>query len=370
MSHLFFKLSGGVALALGCLVLTPARAVDGPSSLVLDAPFSADQATPAWLGHPAKPDTIFARLDLPITPPDKTSSLLVTVYFHEKEGGFLRISWQDIQSSELLSDNFYEGIGMSNQRSLLISPEVLQEDGILGFQSGDTALGIDRIKLEWLENKPGLVSPLIQDMLVTPSSGSTQPVQNFDGQPKLADEAAWHDEFVVVPITEMPQRIEEGVEYSVQLDSAPKAGRLALKEAGLPWGQHLVVWINQQRAGTISPAVPDLADGGFLATAPDSYEGWRDGTFYVPVSLLKAGVNTLQFSGEQEGPATQPVPDPTDADAVKPLAVKDVVLTLCYPPAGTDGAASAPSPAPTASLPAPLSDSSSLSLRPPEPNTP
>ena len=77
---------------------------------------------------------------------------------------------------------------------------------------------------------------------------------------------------------------------------------MALKETGLSLGQHLVVWINEQRAGTITPAVPGLTDCGFF-TDPSSattYVGWRDGSFYVPVSLLKDGVNTIQFSPEDD----------------------------------------------------------------------
>jgi len=327
------------------------RASDLPAPFTVNLPFAVNQATPVWLGHPETPQKTFATLNLPITPPDANASLLVTVFFQEKEGGFLRVTWQGTDAAQLLSDNFYEGIGMSNQRTLLITPEILADPGALGFQCGDTALGIQRIKLEWLENKNGLVSPQVQDILVTPATGLTQPAQNLDGQPKQADAAAWNDQLVTVPITDLPLRIEQGVEFSVQLDTIPGSGRLALKEAGLPLGQHLVVWINQKRAGTITPAVPDLSDDGYLAgtNPPDTYVGWRDGSFHLPVSFLKAGIDTVQFSAEDDAPAAgASATDPASAP-VLPLAVKDVVLQLDYLPPAQDNS-SAPS-APAASTP-------------------
>jgi hypothetical protein len=287
---------------------------------------------PAWLGQPEIPSTTFATLNLPILTPDTSASLLVTVYFQEKQGGFMRIAWQGTQGAQVLSDNFYEDIGMANQRSLLITPSTLVGDGMLTFQCGDSSLGIQRIKLEWLENKNGLVSPDIRDLLVTASTGPTQLSQNLNGQPNPVQAGAWEGQLVSVPITDQALRIEQGVEFSVDLDKVPGSARLALQEAGLPLGKHLVVWINQQRAGMITPVVPDLLDNGFLAdqNALISYVGWRDGSFYVPVSLLKPGVNTLQFSDEADATlangnaaASNPGPD-------LPLAVKAMVLQLNY----------------------------------------
>ena len=92
---------------------------------------------------------------MPILTPDPDASLLVTVYFQEKQGGFLRIIWTGTQGAQLLSDNFYENIAMNNQRSLLISPATLVGDGVLSFQCGDTDLGIQRIKTGMAREQDG-----------------------------------------------------------------------------------------------------------------------------------------------------------------------------------------------------------------------
>jgi len=306
-----------------------------PAPVTLDIPVPANLATPSWLGHPDTPPTAFATLNLPILIPDMKASLLVTVYFQEKQGGFLRVIWQGTQGAQLLSDNFYENIGMANQRSLLISPATLVGDGTLVFQSSDSNLGIQRIKLEWLENKGGLVSPEVHDLLVTSATGPTQLAQTVNGQANPTEPGAWQGDIVTVPFTDQALRIEQGVEFSVDLDKVPVSARLALKEAGLPLGKHLVAWINQQRAGTITPVVPDLLDSGFLTdeNASISYIGWRDGSFYVPIALLKAGINTVQFSMEDDATSTPGNAGASDTEQGPPLAVKAMILQLNYLPA-------------------------------------
>ncbi len=330
----FSAKSAGWAWLLLPFLVCSLRAADLPAPVTLDLPLLPNQATPSWLGQPETPPTLFATLNLPILTPDANASLLVTVYFQEKQGGFLRVVWNGTQGAQLLSENLYEDIGMANQRSLLISPATLVGDGILTLQCGDSTLGIQRIKLEWLANKTELVSPDVPDVLVTPSVGPTQPGLNLNGQANPAQPAAWVGQIVNVPISDEAERIEQGVEFSVDLDKVPVSARLALKETGLPLGQRLVVWINEKRAGTITPTVPDLLDDGFLTleSATDSYIGWRDGSFYVPVSLLQTGVNTVQFSQEDDAASTPENTTAPAAGTTSPLAVKGLVLQLNYQP--------------------------------------
>ncbi len=320
------------------LLVLPLRAVDLPPPLTLDLPVPANLALPAWLGKPEIPPTNFATLDLPILAPDSNASLLVTLYFQEKQGGFMRITWQGTQGAQVLADNFYEDIGMANQRSLLIPANTLIGDGTLIFQCGDSTLGIQRIKLEWLQNQNGLVSPQIQDTVVTPANGQTQLGRSLTGQAIPTEPGAWQDQIVTVPMTDSPQRIEEGVDFSIDLDQVPTAARLALQETGLALGQHLIVWINGARAGTITPTAPDLLDGGYLAdetSGATNYIGWRDISFYVPVKLLKEGVNTVQFSGEDDlAPPSATTAGPTDSGLSSPVAIKAFVVQLNYAPAG------------------------------------
>jgi hypothetical protein len=322
------------------------HAADLPAPVTLDVPIPPNRALPAWLGQPSVPATSFATLDLPILTPDPAATLLVTVYFREKQGGFLRITWNGTQGAQTLSDNFYEDIGMANQRSLLVPAATLVGDGTLRFQSSDASIGIRRIKLEWLENKDGLVSSEIGDQLVTTSSGLTAPALTLNGQPSASAPGAWENLVVTVPMTDTPVRIEQGVDFSIDLDEVPATARIALEETGLALGQHLIVWINEMRAGTMTPDVPELADGGYLADANSAtnYVGWREASFYAPVSLLKAGMNTVQFSTEADSPSATFAAAP-DSGTDAPLAIKAFVMQLNYTPAPSSAIALFPAAA-------------------------
>ena len=327
------KIAGWAGLLL--LVATCSlSATDLPLPVTLNLPIPINQATPAWLGHPETPATYQAGLNLPILTPDTSASLLVTVYFEEKQGSSLRISWQGTQGTQVLSDNFYEEIAMTNQRSLLIAPATLTGDGVLNFQAGDVNLGIKRIKLEWLQSKTELVSPEVNDVTVTSAGGQTQFSQDLSGQTVPTSTGMWQDQVVSVPLTDAAVRIEQGVDFSVDLDKVPGSARLSLKEAGLPLGKHIVVWINNQRAGIISPSVPNLLDDGFISDdkSSTSYAGWRDGSFYVPVAMLKQGVNSVQFTDEDDVPATSP--NPYGSGIQNPMAIKGMALQLNYQPPG------------------------------------
>jgi len=344
--------------------LFSARAVDLPPALTLNVPIPANLATPAWLGHPTTPADTLATLDLPITPPDASAALLVTVYFQESNTGFLRVVWQNDQGSASLADNFYENIAMANQRSLLIPPSTLGAEGTLIFQGSAASLGIQRIKFEWLESRQDLVSPKVSAMLVTPSDGTTVTAESVNGQPATAQAAAWEGDTVTVPINSDPVRVEQGVEFSVDLDKVPTTARVALKETGLALNQHLVVWINEQRAGTMTPTVPGLSDSGFFTdtTNATSYVGWRDGTFYVPVSLLKEGVNTIQFSSEDDLAAANAAAG--GAATTTPLALKAVALQLNYAAAPVPPAPELPVLHLSNITPVPLDDSGTPTTSP------
>jgi hypothetical protein len=361
--------SGWLFLFLvGFTISAHASSSDLPPPFTLDLPIAANLATPSWLGHPETPAATFATLNLPILTPDPDASLLVTVYFQEKQDGFMRIIWKGTQDAQIIADNFYENIGMPNQRSLLIAPSTLLGDGTLTFQCGDSTLGIQRIKLEWLVSKSALVSPSVQDLLVTPSTGPTQSAEDLNGRANPTQPGAWDNQIVTVPLTDSALRIEQGVEFNVDLDKVPGSARLGFKEDGLPLGKHLVVWINQQRAGMITPAVPDLLDDGFLSdgTSTTSYVGWRDASFYVPVSLLKDGINAIQFSDEDDAELTVENAGATDAGTDTPLAIKALVLQMNYPATSATPAATTTSDTPTGAI-QPLLTSGPISLlAPPE----
>jgi hypothetical protein len=301
-----------------------------PLSYTLELPLPADLATPEWLGHPTVPAGTFASLDLPLIAPAGGDSLLVTITFQEKEGGFLRLTWKGAQGEQVLSSNFYEGVAMDSQRTLLVPASVVQGSGTLSLQCGDTVLDIQKIHLEWLEERASLISPEKPDEEVVSSLGHATDVSTLDGQPPAAISPSLDGSMVTVPISSIPQRIEQGVQFSLQLDAPPRAARISFEESGLPWSRHLVLWINQQRAGTITPAVPDLEDTGFASSSDQPYVGWRPASIYLPVALMKTGLNTLQLSVEND---TDSASNNEEITSSQPLAVNHLLCQFDYAPA-------------------------------------
>jgi hypothetical protein len=194
----------------------------------LELPIEANVATPVWLGHPETPAGSFASLDLPLTVPDSGDSLLITIFFQEKDGGFLRLSWKNAAGEQVLSSNFYEGVsGMSNQRSLLVPSSVMAGGGTLILQCGDPVLDVQKIHFEWLENQAALVSPEQADLQVISGLGKRSDATWLDGQPAGSASPSLDGSLVTVPLVNAPQRIEQGVEFNLQLDGVPHAARIS-----------------------------------------------------------------------------------------------------------------------------------------------
>ena len=328
--------SHALRVALLCFAFCVAgprlRASTPDTSYTLNLPVQADQATPVWLGHPLASTGTFASLDLPVTAPEINESLLVTIVFEEKPGGFLRLTWKNAEGEQLLSGNFYEGVGMANKRTLLIPSSIVQDMGTLSIQTGQATLDVSQIRFEWLEGGVALVSSEQTDQTVVPRLGATMKAETLDGQPAGVPVADIDGNLITVPITNSPQHIEQGVEFSLQLAGTPKAARLTLQESGLPWGRHLVIWVNQQRAGTASPVVPDLEEAGY-ASPPDAakpFIGWRDVSVYLPVTLMKTGLNTLQISTEADNAPADGTTDDDTGASQQPLAVNNLACQFDY----------------------------------------
>jgi hypothetical protein len=350
-----------VALALLALAgfgsrLTAATVDD---SYTLNLPLSSTVVLPNWLGQPVIPAGTFASMDRPLTAPAINDSLLVTIIFQEKEGGFLRLTWKNAEGEQLLTSNFYEGVDMANKRSLLIPSSVVRDMGTLSLQCGDTSLDVQKIHFEWLQGSAALVSPEQTDQVVVSRLGSVAKASTLDGQPAGVPVSDIDGDLITVPISNSPERIEQGVQFSLQLEGSPKAARLSFQESGLPWGQHLVVWLNQQRAATVSPVVPDLEETGFAAPpdATQPFIGWREVSAYLPVSLMKAGLNTLQISTESDTDSA----DTSDADATStlPLAVNNLSCQFDY-----TAAVAATSTAPTTAAAATVSPTNAVTATP------
>ena len=304
--------------------LHPVEAKAAATSCVVRWPLAADTALPSWLGRPAaKMDAAFATVDVPVFPVDGTGNLLVTLYFDEADLGFLRVYWKGGETAERLAGNLSEGIGLRNQRSLLLDRKLLTGPGLLTIQSGSEKNRLLAIRFEWVEPRTILAGRGTRLPVLMPETGV--PLSEADLQPDrpfLASDE-WRERVITAPLTEKPERIEEGVVFTAVLESPSERARLEVWVSGLPLAATWEVRLNGEIAGILQVDVPDLLDAAYQrdAAGDDSYGGWRRGTLYFPTGLLQ-GENQIEFWSEgADGPGFG-----------YPVAIKDLKLQLQFPP--------------------------------------
>ena len=274
---------------------------------------------PNWMeGPPMATPAKYATVSFPIRPPQEEDDLLVTVFFNEQPGGFLRVYWDDGYNKEMLTENLAEGIGMANRRTFVIKRRTMVASGLLTFQASEASLGVDRIYWQWSRQQSAYLDDAYFPGGLLGRSGEWLRDDEIDGLPGTTRNDFWQNDVVTAPVITKPERIERGVQFVAELPESPKFVRIHVKIAGLPLDTKLILWVNEKPAGEVSVSVPNLSDPGLSESAAGQllYTGWRAAGLLVDASLLKIGENRFYFEPEAEQSA---------------LAIKDFEIQLQYP---------------------------------------
>lgn len=286
------------SLGLVLWAMAPHASADS-LSWVYQGAQSTDQ--PGWIqsvaARPSSDETL-GTLEFDITPPSEERELLVTLTFTEAEAGFLRLLWTQNGQAIALSENFQEGIGMTNRRSILIPKELLQGPGRLTIVSGTVDLKVTVIEWNWLipRSIPVAEGPGGQWRLVD-GAGRGRLLEQVSGEPEVPPADQWQNHVVTASLTDKPERIENPTEFSVPFTQIPAHVRLDAQLSGLPLGTPVRIWVNGKDAGLFSVSTPELTDPGYQR-APQgecSYVGWRPGSAWIDSALFSLGDNKIQF---------------------------------------------------------------------------
>lgn len=314
--------------ALGAAFLPDARAAD-QTVFTADIPFDAAQPLPAWMhGPPVSAPGNGARIAFRLSPP-ADRDLLVHLVFDEAAGSGLRVEWQrDGQGApEIIAENLGEGLGVPNQRALLVSASRLGGNGTLLLQGGAN-MNVNRVKFEWVAERTTLSASSRFVPVVVTASRLTLAEADVDGgaRPVLQDE--WRDRVVRAPLTEKVELLTPAIEFQAVLEQAPTMARLEVAVAGVYLDQEIWVVVNNHEIGPLAIEVPALDDPGHLGRADRAFEfaGWRRATAHVPADLLLPGENAVIL--ELRSPANSGYRNRT--------FVREAVLELAYPPAPED----------------------------------
>lgn len=256
---------------------------------------------PSWM--PERPLALpkeHAELSFPVIPISDDDDLALTVVFNDQIGSYLSIYWVDEDGQRrLLSANLLEGIGLPNQRTLLINRPMMGGPGKIVLQSSESVLNVIRIRLDWA--RPGvvrLVDSVPNGALVT-TGGKMFAPEEVDGTPLTPIADSWEGRILTTSITEHAERIDNGVDFQVTVPTKVSRARVEVMINGLPVNESLTLWLNRQLAGTLAVEVPDLTDPGFGRANRQgaSFIGWRKGVLYLTGDRLPVGENHFQFQG-------------------------------------------------------------------------
>jgi hypothetical protein len=305
---------------------TDARASEDEMVFTADLPFDAAQALPPWMhGAPVIAPGSVARLAFRLSPPTNRD-LLLHLVFDEAEGGGLRVEWQrDGQSTaEVISDKLGDGIGVPNQRHLLISASRLGGNGTLLLQ-GVANLNVNRVRFEWVAERTILASSTRYVPVVVTASRLTLAEADVDGGPRPALQDEWRDRVVRAALTEGPESLTPALELVAELEQIPNMARFEAAVAGVYLDQEVWLVVNNHEVGPLAIDVPTLEDPGHLGIPGRElqFAGWRRATAHIPAALLLPGDNSLLLE----------LRSPANADYRNRTFVREAVLELSYPPA-------------------------------------
>ena len=306
-----------IAIAAGILSL---GVVDNgrADSFTFDLKATGRLEFPAWipdrpLAHPESQ----AELSFPVVPGADDDDLAVTVVFQEEIGGFLSVYWESsFGKRQLLAPNLFENIGLLNQRTLLINRPTMGGPGKVVLKSSQAVLNILRVRLDWA--RPGvvrLVDNVPNGALVT-TGGKMFAPEEVDGTPLTPIADSWEGRILTTSVTDQPERIEKGIEFSVSVPNKVTRVRLEVLVNGLRLNQTLELWLNGAAVGTLALEVPDLTDPGYEKGEDGAmhFTGWRKAVFILKGAQLPVGENHFQF---QTPPGSQ-------------VAIRDFLLQLEY----------------------------------------
>lgn len=290
-----------------------------------DFPFDAAQPLPSWMhGPPVSAPGNGSRVAFQLSPPPGRD-LLLQLVFDESAGTGLRVEWlrEGSGTTEIIAENLGDGLGISNQRQLLISASRMGGNGALLLQGGER-LNVNRVKFEWVSERTMLASSSRYVPVVVTASRLALAEADVDGGPRPALSDEWRGRIVRAVLTEKAELVTPSLTLVPTLEQSPSQARFEAAFGGVYLDQEVWLIINDQEVGPLSIDVPTLEDPGHLGLPGREvqFSGWRKANIYVPAQLLLPGENSVLLE----------LRSPVNSGYRNRAFVREAVLELSYPP--------------------------------------
>ena len=301
-----------------------AQAKSDEAVFTADLPFDAGQAIPSWMhGPPIAAPGRGARVAFELSPP-AGRDLLLQFVFEEASGAGLRIEWlrDGVSTPVVIAEDLSEGLGVPNQRQLLISASNLGGNGTLLLQGGER-INVNRVKFEWVAERTMLASSSRYVPVVMTASRLTLVEADIDGGPRLALQDEWRDRVVRAVLTEKAELLTPSLTLLPTLAQAPVQARFEALLAGVYLDQEVWLIVNDQEIGPLAIDVPTLEDPGhlFLSGRAAQFAGWRRANIHLPAHLLLPGENSVLLE----------LRSPVNSGYRNKAYIRDALLEMSYP---------------------------------------
>lgn len=283
-----------------CALMALAGTACAQDFAVLDFPLPADPPTPAgFVAPPEEWHAGTARIELPLMPVSQDVMIYVSVVFRDQPGARLRAKWVGEgrkRFERVLSENLCEGINGWNQRTLQLPYDCIVDPGAFVLEAGAADHAVKRIELVWAY--PNVVY----------SSAAARTIQYVQNSRKGFSEAdfadavkgrrlpdSWSGGIWKAVLQDGAEALDDGIEFSVPMNSSPRAAVFRAKILGAPIDASAVLWVNGEKLSAASLETPELSDPGYLQDYEGrlNYAGWREMAVILPWGLLRKGENSL-----------------------------------------------------------------------------
>lgn len=285
-------------LFLSGFVVYSARA----QSVRLEFPLQRTEGVPA--GFTAPPTELrgaTGRIELPLRGLAQEASLFATFVFEERPGDAIVVTWLPERSGapHVLSSNLCEGVRGWNQRTLRIPAEVAEEEGrVVIHESGVQPL-LRAVVLRWLSPQAVFVDGPASHGRLLNVDGRVLSDDQIDGESFLSPPDAWFGDVIEAYWQSGVEAMDQPLQFDVPIGKRPEAVVLRAEMLGVASGAGARVWVNEQFAGSLIPATPDLRDPGYFRDADGAihYAGWRRAALLVDPALLSDGTTSVVIEG-------------------------------------------------------------------------
>ena len=290
-----------MGLFYAAVILLMACSVRAQDSTVIDLPIEPSSGKlPLGLADWPKERAAgsLSLVEVPLLPVGTESSLLVSVFFTDREGLDIRAFWRDKSGKvTTLRNKLSEDVSGLNQSLFKVTYDLLYEGGDLLLQTSGSSQPVKRIKLSWLWPANVYMGTASQSVEYVPMPEKTIETAELMESGTIAVPDTFRAGIWKDYLQDAPTSLTTAVNFIFSVEQRPKSVAIEGKLLNVAFGVHPMISVNGNEIGYVDCEVPSLASDGYFGTEGSmSYAGWRTFRALVPAEYFKVGENSIEIA--------------------------------------------------------------------------